>query len=273
MIKAAFFDIDGTLLSFKTHTISPLVINALYELRKNGVFVFAASGRSINQIREVVDFPFDGFISSNGACCMDANGIVLSHGMVPKRDIQQLVDYLKAGNGPFAFAYTTEAGMFAYNLNDKVKFHFVHTNVAFPIEVPLEEILDEDVLQITLYIDAEEEKELAERVMPNCEFTRWHELFADVNNMEFNKASGVQVMLDYYGIDRQKTVAFGDGGNDLKMLLFVEYGVAMGNAAQWIKDQTKYVTGSVDEDGVLNALIQFGLISPKIIADEFSGLG
>ena len=32
MIKAAFFDIDGTLLSFKTHLVSPGTIQAFEEL-------------------------------------------------------------------------------------------------------------------------------------------------------------------------------------------------------------------------------------------------
>ena len=34
MIKAAFFDIDGTLLSFKTHLVSPGTIQAFEELHR-----------------------------------------------------------------------------------------------------------------------------------------------------------------------------------------------------------------------------------------------
>ncbi len=36
MIKAAFFDIDGTLISFNTHLIPDSTINAIKKLRQQG---------------------------------------------------------------------------------------------------------------------------------------------------------------------------------------------------------------------------------------------
>ena len=39
MIKAAFFDIDGTLISFKTHTMPESTKRALTALRQNGVLL------------------------------------------------------------------------------------------------------------------------------------------------------------------------------------------------------------------------------------------
>ena len=46
MIKAAFFDIDGTLVSMRTHEIPASTIHALEELRHRGVLLFLATGRS-----------------------------------------------------------------------------------------------------------------------------------------------------------------------------------------------------------------------------------
>ena len=37
MTKAIFFDVDGTLISFKTHQISPAVRQALQALRERGI--------------------------------------------------------------------------------------------------------------------------------------------------------------------------------------------------------------------------------------------
>ena len=37
MIKAVFFDIDGTLVSFNTHKISKSSKNAINKLRENGI--------------------------------------------------------------------------------------------------------------------------------------------------------------------------------------------------------------------------------------------
>ena len=55
-------------------------------------------------------------------------------------------------------------------------------------------------------------------------------------------------------------MAFGDGGNDISMLQHAGLGVAMGNAKEEVKQKADYVTTSVDEDGIANALKHFGII-------------
>ena len=44
------------------------------------------------------------------------------------------------------------------------------------------------------------------------------------------------------------------------MLRHAHIGVAMGNAGSYVKSQADYVTGTVDEDGILAALEHFGLL-------------
>ena len=62
------------------------------------------------------------------------------------------------------------------------------------------------------------------------------------------------------GLNPQQTIAFGDGGNDTTMIREAGIGVAMGNAIDELKEMADYVTTSVDDDGILNALKHFGLI-------------
>ena len=45
MVKAIFFDIDGTLVSFKNHQISQSTFDALYKLKEKGIKLFIATGR------------------------------------------------------------------------------------------------------------------------------------------------------------------------------------------------------------------------------------
>jgi hypothetical protein len=56
------------------------------------------------------------------------------------------------------------------------------------------------------------------------------------------------------GIDIEKTMAFGDGGNDKAMLLAAGYAVAMEHGTDDIKAVADYVTQSNDEDGVARAI-------------------
>ena len=62
------------------------------------------------------------------------------------------------------------------------------------------------------------------------------------------------------GLDISETMAFGDGGNDLSIIRRAGIGVAMGNAGPDVKAAADYVTTSVDDDGILNALVRLGVI-------------
>ena len=67
-------------------------------------------------------------------------------------------------------------------------------------------------------------------------------------------------MLEHYHIGLDECMAFGDGGNDIQMLSHVGIGVAMGNAAEDVMSAAGYVTTSVDENVVYNALKHFNII-------------
>lgn len=67
-------------------------------------------------------------------------------------------------------------------------------------------------------------------------------------------------MADYLGLNIDETMAFGDGGNDISIIKKAGIGVAMGNAGDNLKEVADYITTSVDEDGVRNALVHFGVI-------------
>ncbi len=57
MIRAIFFDIDGTLLSFQTHQVPESTQRALRLLREQGVKLFVATGRppkTAGYLREVL---------------------------------------------------------------------------------------------------------------------------------------------------------------------------------------------------------------------------
>ena len=67
-------------------------------------------------------------------------------------------------------------------------------------------------------------------------------------------------MARHFGLDISETMAFGDGGNDISIIRRAGTGVAMGNAGDNVKAAADYVTTSVDDDGVMNALVHFGVI-------------
>ena len=99
----------------------------------------------------------------------------------------------------------------------------------------------------------------------HCVCTQWFDTGYDVFSKNCSKSVGIEKVLEYYGIAREDTMAFGDGMNDKEMLELVKIGVAMGNAKDEIKSIADYVTDDVNHDGIIKALEHFGLIERGIL--------
>lgn len=65
-----------------------------------------------------------------------------------------------------------------------------------------------------------------------------------------SKLSALEHACDKLGIDRSEVMAFGDAQNDMSMLEFAGYGVAMGNACEELKEIADEITLSNNEDGI-----------------------
>ena len=257
MIIAVFFDIDGTLVSFKTHRVPDSAKRAIAALRAKGVRVFIASGRQLLAINNLEDLQFDGYVTLNGGYCIVGEQVIYKHSM-PSEDMVSLVQYMEEReNFPCIFVHENA---FCINYTDeRTDEVFRLLNFPQPPTLPLREAATGDIFQLVAFFTKEQEKAIM-AVMPHCEATRWNPLFSDVIPKGSSKQVGVDKMLDYFGISLDESMAFGDGGNDVLMLKHVGIGVAMGNAEDEVKRAADYVTDSVDEDGVEKALRHFGVI-------------
>jgi len=257
-IKAVFFDVDGTLLSFKTHEVSSSTRRAIDRLRARGIKAIVSTGRSINSIDPIRFLDFDGFITFNGGYCVSREGDVLFRQAIDPADIQAVMDY--AREKPLSFSFMSEREITIHDVTPEIAGMYAHVNVPIPPLVDMDRVDTSGVLQANIFLGPEEEKAFMEAVMPHSVASRWTPLFADVNPKGLSKQVGVDVFSQHFGLDIGQTMAFGDGGNDISMLRHVAIGVAMGNANPEVKEIADYVTTSVDDNGIWNALEHFGLI-------------
>ena len=82
----------------------------------------------------------------------------------------------------------------------------------------------------------------------------------EVTDSRYTKATGMAEILRRFDAPRSATIAFGDGDNDLEMMDFAEYGVAMGNATPALIAAADTVTDDINSDGLYNAFKKLGLI-------------
>jgi Cof subfamily protein (haloacid dehalogenase superfamily) len=81
--------------------------------------------------------------------------------------------------------------------------------------------------------------------------------FLEFASPDVTKAAGLDFLAERVGFSRERTVAFGDGENDVELIDWAGYGVAVANAHERVKEVADFVCPSVDEEGVAQVLEAF----------------
>lgn len=157
MIKALFFDIDGTLVSFRTHRIPKSTVQA----KDKGVEIYISTGRPyplINNIHEIGHL-IDGYITANGSYCFCGNKII-SCSPISQEDVRSVIR--KADEMNFACMIVGEKDLTMYNSNEKVDRIFKEMLDVSDLgeDVSLKKVLKQRILQLTPIITEQEEGEL-----------------------------------------------------------------------------------------------------------------
>jgi len=81
--------------------------------------------------------------------------------------------------------------------------------------------------------------------------------FLEFASPDVTKAAGMEFVAEHLGFARERTLAFGDGENDIELVEWAGYGVAVENAHERVKEIADFVCPSVDEEGVAQVLEAF----------------
>ncbi|WP_281643716.1 Cof-type HAD-IIB family hydrolase [Bacteroides zoogleoformans] len=262
MTKALFLDIDGTLVSFKTHEIPLSAIEALTTAKAKGMRIFIATGRPrivINNLSALQERNLiDGYITMNGAYCF-AEDSVIYKSPIPTAEVDVLTAFCHNRNIPCILV--EENDIYVNQPNGIVEEIFHGQLKIAPIGArPYSgNHSGQEIYQLTPFINTDEERILLP-ALPNCEMGRWHPAFVDATAKGNTKQNGIDLIIRHFNIQREETMAFGDGGNDIGMLRHAGVGIAMGNAQEDVKAAADYVTSGVDDNGIANALKWFKII-------------
>ncbi|MCM1297166.1 MAG: Cof-type HAD-IIB family hydrolase [Muribaculaceae bacterium] len=261
MIKAIFFDVDGTLVSFRQKFLSDQLVKDLPALQDKGIKLFLSTGRAMQDLEStgmLRGVKMDGYVTLNGQYCCDRDGTVYRDVPIDLADLQGAYRVLME-NPQLPALLEGNGESYLSQINDRVLevFEFLHTEL-YPVIDP-KWLLEGKVYQFVPLVKPEEE-DVFLAAMPGCKHTRWHSEGVDIIPRGGGKAVGVQATMERYGWTAGEVMAFGDGENDGAMLELVGVGVAMGNASDEVKTLADYITADVDEDGVSQALRHFGLL-------------
>lgn len=245
-------DLDGTLVP-QSGGVPDGVATAIERVQREGAIVVAATGRSLSTTGYVArDAGMHQYaVVSNGAMIVtvDPEAVVEASTF----DATELLSELIALLPGCTFAVERADGVFLTS-----RF-FVDGGVSLDIrEVPFADLARDPVVRVIVRSDEHIEEGLGPIVthldMHSISFGVTDVAWLDLGIKGISKATGLQTLCTRLGIDRDDVLAIGDSMNDLEMLEWAGYSVAMGSARPAIQAAADFVTGPTPGQGVIEVL-------------------
>ena len=260
-IKIIFFDIDDTLRNSKTGFIPSTIPTAFKQLRDKGILTGIATGRGIfGVVPEIKALKPDFFVTLNGAYIEDKKGNVIYSNKIAKDKVENYISWTKEVGIDYGLV-----GSHAAKLSRRTEMISQAIDPIYPdLEVDPDFYQKEDIYQMWTFEEQGDDLVLPESLASTLRMVRWHEHSSDVVPISGSKAAGVAKVVDQLGLKPENVMVFGDGLNDLELFDYAGISVAMGVSHEKIKEKADYITKTLEEDGIFDALEGFGMVEKEL---------
>lgn len=267
-IQAVIFDVDGTLYDYQEGKIHQSTIKSIQQLKRRGILVILASARAYPELSAacIRELAADYYVMAGGHSIQDGEGKVLCAVRFSHEQTERMVQLACQYDAGLNLKYEHHCCL--YRHADKMQEIFTNIGPGLPgtsLRCPGMEMHHQLLpLGFTLWgVDGIREQICTQLEQYPTEFRieRYgNGVVADVYHQQVNKMTGLSMLADRLGLEREVCVAFGDGSNDVEMIRWAGIGVAMGNACEELKQVADQVCGSSWEDGIANTLEELELI-------------
>lgn len=258
MIRIAFFDIDGTLIDNETGRWSEKTIKGIQALQRHGVKVVLCSARPFHSMDKFGVFSlgidWDGWISSAGAVA-NYQGQYLRKTLMKKEDIEGFCKMCGEDGYTMELVEVLTRKLVFGQTKDSQNYYR-----AFKESIPDDGVYEgEEVVGINFFAP-EGVCYRYQKAFPGLVIHRYFESAVDVMGTLHRKEDGIKAVLKHLGLSKKEAIGFGDDVQDISMANGVGTFVCMGQGNEHVKEIADYVTSSIKEDGVYQALLHYNLI-------------
>jgi Cof subfamily protein (haloacid dehalogenase superfamily) len=239
-------------------TLRPRTIAAMQRANAAGVPVIVVTGRMVKSVRQALEPAgvVAPVIAYQGAVVVDEDGRWLRHEPIPVALAREIIAGLAdEGQSPnvyvddelYVAADTAEARSYA-DLN-RIDLHVVG---------PLLDWLDGPPTKLVCVgdpavLDALEPR-LKARFGDRAHIAKSLPHFLEFAKAGVTKGAGMDFLAEHLGFSKADTIAFGDGENDIELVEWPAYGIAVANAHDRVKALARWVCPSADDEGVAQVL-------------------
>ena len=258
-------DLDGTTLNHvdERFFFTPRVVQAVQAAMAQGVKVSIATGRSVSSTREFAlqlgtNAPT---ICHQGGTIYDFNTETTLFEQTLSIELAcSLIEFEQRHPSWHAVVYRGED---VFITHKRYPDYFYDLVALGPIVAPdLCAALEGREPDKVLFILPAEETPIAlhtitEYVGTRANTVQSHALFVEVNPLGADKGSGLKWLANHLGLQQEHVMAVGDQGNDLTLVQWAGFGVAMGNGNPITQAAANWIAPTIDEDGAAVAIEKF----------------
>ena len=249
-----FFDIDGTLCRYED-TVKDNIKSCFKRLHNGNHVVFLCTGRSPKDIsNDILSLGFDGIIACMGAVIIHGNEVLQNRFITPDM-LLETVGLMIERKVPALIL-----GIDEVLRTEQMKPTPLETGIVRSVEDLYRngKLMEISSLDIE-YPNVSALGKIREIMDKHSDLIEYNETSGQTRLKGVNKAEAIRVVLARYSHENLKSYAIGDSQNDIEMLNCVDVGIAMGDAPDIVKSAASWITSTVEEDGVCNAMKHFGL--------------
>lgn len=269
MINNVVFDLDGTLTDRNTGNIPDSTLDAIKQLKREGITVILATGRPYYEIDPMLVHQIDAdyVVSLNGRVLHNQKGLMLSNQAIDAQVVQDVLDYARSMD--------LEHGVHTLEKTIILSGHSIQKQIENVIkrsrDLKRSNKLDNTAQVYNIMIKMEDpfQKEAFSAEFPDLIVETFGSVFYDVYTKDVDKGVGVENVFKLIHGQWSKTLVFGDGVNDVCMAKKAGIAYAMGDShPDLLSLKDIRVTSNSDEEGIPLALRKLGLIE---FADQRHG--
>ncbi|MEG0591697.1 MAG: Cof-type HAD-IIB family hydrolase [Coprobacillus sp.] len=260
-IEMILTDIDGTLLNSE-HQISKYTKETLIEFQRQGKSLILASGRNIDSMLQIgshlniKDYSQSGYICLNGLEIYDNNGKCLhAEKQLDESDVVELDKYANKYELDIILFFDKQIYMIEYGKSGIMEYHFLTSTrhkVSSVHEIPKEmfPLLKKVALLQDADIMQERLDRLKDEVKDQYELCMVEKDWIEISHCGVSKGEALKILAQLRNLSLENIAAFGNGENDMSMIINAGVGVAMGNSFESVKNVADYVCNDNDHDGI-----------------------
>lgn len=260
MIKLVLTDMDGTFLNNAGDFNRELFKEVKQLMQDKGVVFAPVTGKQCERVEELFgEDAEDLWILGDSATRIKHNGEFVYESLLSNELGLEIIQLLEEISLDHTIIACTRSGAVIKDSLSQEEAAIVRKSYTQVKQVANFKELTDDFVKITIHdpaLNCFETREKLSRFFESAYIVASEAAWIDIANANVHKGTTVEYLQKLLNVTPDETMAFGDGYNDLELMVRATYSFAVRNAVEELKNQANFIARSNEEDGVMKTIIQ-----------------